>query len=139
MRCAACEAKDRAIADMTLELEAWRSGQQSAEAHADMVERRDRWQRRLMLAPAPVRVLIALIDAAPRHLSFDQLVAAAKPGRDVGELEHVENLSRQYVSIARAAMKRTPAVQLNIRPVWGKGYLVETAEAKAFRAAMGDA
>lgn len=138
MRCSACEVKDRTIADMTLELAAWRSAGRRDDANADRVERRDRWARGLKLAPAPTRVLIALVDAAPRHLSFDQLVSAAKPGREVAELEYVENLARQYVSICRAAMKGGGA-QLTIRPVRGEGYQVDAAEAKAFRTAMGDA
>jgi hypothetical protein len=138
MSCSACEAKDRAIADMTLELAAWRSGEQADQARADMADRRDRWQRRLRLAPAAARVLIALTDAAPRSLSFDRLAAVANPGRDIEELGQIENLARQYISICRLAI-RAAGLVLTVRPVWGHGYVVEAGEAQTFRRAMGDA
>ena len=138
MRCSACEAKDRVIADLTLELVAWRAGRHAEEAATDAAERRDRWQRGLGLAPATARMLIALVDSAPRPLSFDRLVEAAVPGREAGDLTHVENLARQYVSHARRGLTAR-GLTLNLRPVWREGYVVEVSEAAALRVAMGDA
>ena len=138
MSCSACEAKDRTIADMAEELAAWRAGRQTEDASSEAAERRDRWQRRMGLAPATARMLIALVDSAPRPLSFDRLVEAAVPGREAGDLTHVENLARQYVSHARRSLK-AQGLTLTLRPVWREGYVVEVAEAATLRAAMGDA
>ena len=135
MRAACCEELDRLraqVREQAEELAEWRRGADADGADDGAAARRLAVERWLKVTPNEARILLRLVDLAPRIQSRASLLAVTLRLSDEGPSPKIVD---RYVCRLRKALRTTPDTPL-IRTVRGVGHYIGVPSATALRSAI---
>ena len=120
--CASCEAKDRQIADLTDEVEAWKHADRRRSEAVSSSQRLVDWRTAFNLTNTEALLLLSFVDRAGRLMDRDAGMAVLSGTFARGD-EPCSNVLAVYLSRARSKLKAAGQERV-IRNRWGLGWVM---------------
>lgn len=137
MSCSRCDRLAAQIADLQLELEAWRGNARDDEARMRRLVRLSQWKADLGLTLAEAALVELLVKRKGRVVTVEALGLEAShlPGCDPDADSQLSDLVKVRMCVIRRKLSAR-AIAVEIETIWGVGYRLKAADAALLEARL---